>query len=111
MSKTPDILPYRGSLTAPSAGAVGWGITVASWPTARPLFHLLAGEVFDAQVLTAHLVLAGFVSPRVRLAERTCRVVFLPAPTSHKDMAAKILRIMRAHYSHYKGRPIVWPGA
>lgn len=108
MPQAPDILPYRGSLTAPSAGAVGWAITVVSWPTARPLFHLSAGEVFDAQVLVAHLVLAGFVSPRVRLAERTCRVVFLPAPASPKDPAVRIMRILKAHYSHYKGRPIEW---
>ena len=104
--REPDIKPYRGMIEWDSVSRT-WIITVRSWEGAA-LFFLNAENVFDAEILRAYLILAGLEPGAVTFPRNDeCHV----GVTSRQDattVAGKLLKILREHYNHFKGRPIHW---
>jgi len=101
-----DVKPYEGRVEWDSQHRF-WIITVENW-TGGPRFHLNPADVFDQEVLRAHLILAN-LSPGslVFVRSQECRVNFTDQIGTNAE-AAKLLKILRDHYSHFKGRPIHW---
>jgi hypothetical protein len=104
--REPDIKPYRGMIEWDSVSRQ-WIITVRGWEGA-PLFYLSASDVFHAEVLQAHLLMADLTPGGVTFERQDeCRVSIRSSPDLAK-VAGKLLKILREHYSHFKGRPIHW---
>ena len=108
MGRRQDVVPYRGSALLTNTEADGWVLRIRSWPGARTQFLLPAGDVFDGNILTAHLLGEGFENIRVRVAKDSCHIEFLAGGVSPRRAEAKLLGVLRRRYSHYKGRPIQW---
>ena len=105
MARVPDITPYQGHLQMQSRA---WYLSVAPWPGARRIALLEAQDVFDVEVLRAHLVLADLEPEHVTLQGLACYVTTRHGQRRKDWQAATLLRILKRYYSHYKGRPIDW---
>lgn len=104
--REPDIKPYEGRVEWYADRRL-WIITVQGWQGA-PSFYLEIEDVFDREVLSAHLFLAGLEHRPVSfVGNQECRVA-LTGRLDATASAGKLLAILRAHYNHFKGRPIHW---
>lgn len=104
--RDPDIKPFRGLIEWDSVSRT-WIITVRSWE-GTALFYLNADDMFDREVLRLHLILANLSPGDVSFQRRDeCHVGFTDRVGTTAE-AGKLMKILRDHYGHFKGRPIHW---
>jgi hypothetical protein len=104
--KERDVLPYRGEIRwLPRSRR--WSLTVCGW-SGHPDLKVPAAEVFDDTTLTVHLSTANMKPDLAELSGVECTFTLRVRGKSIDEIGSAILRVLRRHYSHHKGRPIVW---